>query len=143
MRKCIAVLVLLAAVSGYAADTIYSANIVGFQKLEFPVSGRYNLVSINFVGGSGAGLRLSEIFSDVALIYSPRAANADRITVWSDADQVYYTYYQRDDTGLFYEVSDKKNPVDPEILPGQGFWLYPSRNRADSLEFVVSGDVPR
>jgi hypothetical protein len=142
MKKNIIALMMLAAVSSFAADEVYSANIVGFQKIQIPAYGTYSLASINFTGDSDTGLTLSEIFADADLTYSARSSNADKIILWDTSTQTYLTYYQKDDTGLFYLTSDTSTSVDPEIIPGEGFWLSPSKNRTEALDIVVSGTVP-
>jgi hypothetical protein len=142
MKKSIVALVMLAAASSFAADEVYSANIVGFQTIQIPAYGTYSLASINFTGDSDTGLTLSEIFADADLTYSSRSSNADQIILWDASSQTYLSYYQKDDTGLFYLTTDKTTSVDPEITPGEGFWLSPSKTRTEALDVVVSGTVP-
>jgi hypothetical protein len=123
---------LAAAVTSTNAQTVYSANIVGYVNQVLPGSGSgYTLISVP-LGGTNA--------ADVAM---PALNTFDSILVWTGSG--YYTYQyvgaganQPGGTGPGnWSNNDPGNPSGPPILtPGEGFFYQNQQGVAETNTWV-------
>jgi hypothetical protein len=134
MKKSIAVLALLAAVSGQAADSaVYSANIVGFTKMSLEKGSR-TIVGIPF--NNGADQVASDVFgADLPVgskIYVKPKGEAYAIEEYSVTVGAPPTF----------TATTNWNPNTTSLTAGMGFWVeIPDDAQEESYDVVLSGNV--
>lgn len=123
-------------------DSVYSVNVVGFQKTELPPSGQFILAAPPFQTGEPA--TLLSIFGTNTLRQNNNYLNCDRVILFNTDEQTYQTWAQWTD-GVFYRANNASEWAagisgNPELSPGTGFWiLSSSSSTTNTLTFV--GDV--
>lgn len=144
MKKSIAVLALLIAASGYAGEVVYSANIVGVQKVSLAPG--YNFIGVNFESFATNGTySIQDILDTSALKGGMTAGASDQVMVWDDANQVYVRYWLFNSGGNYPAYDGKwlkwdgSALADQELGLGSGFWYV--NTASTNVEQVLSGNV--
>ena len=134
MKKLVMTAAVLAcAASIVSAQTVTSANIVGYNKVTKTANGDLNMVGVSFLSENQT---LNELFSadqfsgDLFV-----AGNSDQVIIWNAGTQAYATYVYYDVSSVYgptYESYDGWQALadfgsavyaDDTVIPlGQGFW---------------------
>jgi len=146
MKKSMVALLLSGIISGAAsAQSVSSANVVGYIQVTSPSSNRFSLISAPFNSGNeNSGLTLIDVFGTNQLRQSSLAVRCDKIITWDVGEQRYVQYAQKPD-GLFYSTANFTGaPTNPVVKRGQALWiLAPSATYAPvEKSLYISGDVP-
>jgi hypothetical protein len=131
------------------AQTVTSANIVGYVKADKPGDGKLNIVGVSFTTETQtlSSLMANENFK--GSYTSP--AEADQISIWNASNQTYSTYayfsylpdypayasYDGWQELAKFGTTEYANPVIPA---GSGFWLRGSQS--GNTNVVMAGEVP-
>jgi len=144
MKKISIILTILFAISFAAhAQTVGSANIMGYTKITVPASG-WVMVGYNFDVNDGA--TLSDAFGTNQLAqHDFNPALCDRVVLWSTNTLVYQTWAQKTD-GVFYKANDfgqffsgdTGTVADITVTPGMGMWVV---NSGEEKTLLFSGDI--
>lgn len=93
MKKIMITAALTACVAVVTAQTVTSANVVGYSKATLKTG--FNMVRMPFVNGTN-GIPLQEVFDTSVLSQGSSAANSDNILLWDNAGTQYISYYLTD-----------------------------------------------
>ena len=124
-------------------QSVYSVNIVGFQKVELADQSQFSLMSVPFDIGDGT---LGDIFGTNTLYGSASPGLADRLRFWDTAEQVYVNVGVGPD-GKFYRQTSGGGWVSPleevnfEVELGEGFWIVSSGEAGSDRDVILAGDV--
>ena len=130
MKKILmTVAVLGCAASIVSAQTVSSANIVGYGKVE--ATGGLQLGSMQFY--NGASNSVDSIFGDT---YPENTS----ILIY-DAGYIVSTYAISYPPPTYAPILGWSAGIDP-LVPGQGFWIQLPIAEAGTFEIIMSGDVP-
>ena len=144
MKKLVmTVAVLTCAASIVSAQTVTSANAVGYSKLTLEPG--FNMVRTAFTDGAQAPVDLQEIFDTSLLLQAGAYADADQILFWDEAAVAYQAYYLHDGSGKTGTGKDGKwvdkatsTVAVKVVLPQEGFFF--TRNDV-AIEVITSGEV--
>ncbi len=148
MKKTSVILTILLAVSFAAhAQTVGSANIMGYSKVDKQGDKNYSLLGVNFLSSNQT---LNELLDQGTFTgnYSD-VANSDWISLWNPSTQVFetYAYYYIDGTypgnegwKLLINFSFGGTVENPTVPSGTGVWLLSPSGISDT-NILVSGDV--
>ncbi len=124
--------------------SVYTANIVGVQRLALPAANRFRLAAAPFESEHNT---LQELLAPQQMIAATTAAGADRIRFWDTQEQTYRSaalhpngnYYLLNASGQF----DGGWVVVNEwvVTPGTGFWIVTAPTSPDNRSVLVAGDV--
>jgi hypothetical protein len=122
-------------------DAVFSVNVVGFQKMELPIDGRFRFASMPFNAGDST---LLDIFGTNSLRRSAFLSAADKVILYDNSEGTYQRWAQRPD-GLFYKANNAtewgaQQSGNPVITRGQGFWLASASGTQTNIITLV-GDV--
>lgn len=143
MKKSLAFLTAFAAFSMVSfAETVSSANIVGYVKVDVPPAGLYKLVGMNFADNDGADPTLLDIFGTNQLYRSGVVTLADRVILFDPISVEYKTYGQKTD-GFFYEISGSGwgQQTNPVVELGRGMWIKQRSSSTTTNTLYLSGNV--
>ncbi len=117
------------------AQTVYSANIVGYANVPTPNGGTY-LITVPFVVGVSNGA--NEVFPLVG--GQPSIPDFSEILLWNGAG---YTAYFSDSGSPSLWDDGNQNPLNsPPLLPvGKGFFLIPSASTTNTFVGTVAVSV--
>jgi hypothetical protein len=146
MKKAVLILIVgvIFALASYAADTVSSANIVGYVKIDL-IPGQYTLAGVNFTA-NGENPTLIDILGTNQLTASENYLFADRVSVWNNQTQT-YQYYAMYTDHQFYpcntrsEWDNAATPTNPVLPVGTGFWITPASGATITNEVYLSGDI--
>ena len=143
MKKISIVLTILLALSVTAhAQTVGSANIMGYSKVGLRPGGKWEMVTCNFVAESNT---LQDIFGTDQLAQSGSISECDKIVIYDATALEYETYAQWTD-GNFYNADSQlefnnSSVVNPQIPLGSAAWIITSSTSTDTNTVLISGDV--
>ncbi len=141
MKKTGLVLALLLATSLAAqAQTVGSANVMGYSKSTIEAGGAFYMMTCNFE--TAVTNTLLSVFGTNTLTQDDNLLNCDRVFLYAPATQTYQAWAQWTD-GVFYKANDLTEwglgtAGNPELLSGTGFFLS-SGNVSNTI--LLSGDV--
>lgn len=142
MTKTKLALIALASIAGttFAAETVSSANIVGYVKTDI-VGGQYNLIGINFGDDSQT---LADAIGTDQLTANADFTLADQVFMFNTDTLSYEKYALKTDeqfypcnTVMEWYTASATNPVVPI---GSAMWVVPAAATGTN-ELVLSGDV--
>jgi hypothetical protein len=144
----IAALIALCAIGASAAD-VYSANVVGYTKLDIAAD-NFTMLGINFQAVGGGSLTINELFAEPvegAFTGGEAFAVADQIRVWNPATTGYKNYFFGDWEGawgaeydrLWYWQDDDDDPTEDPLAPGAAVW-YLSKGMNET-QVTIAGEV--
>lgn len=142
MKKLMTVAVMVGAVSIASAQTVTSANVVGYSKETLKTG--FNMVRTPFVAGGQNAVELQEVFDTSVLLQGGNAGAADNIFFWNPVASEYEAYFLHDGSGkgntaLAGKWVDSSVAISADVvLPKEGFFFV--RNDVD-VEVLVSGEV--
>jgi len=143
MKKMVTLLIAGAAVvsaSFAQTNTVSSANIVGYSRIDLPDAGQYVIGSCNFE--TGETNTLLSIFGTNQLSQSGALAGCDRVVLYDPTSQMYQAWAQYTD-GVFYKANDNNEwnlgiSGNPVIPTGSSFFIA---SGSYSNKIYVSGNV--
>jgi len=145
MKKITLVLTILLAVSFTAhAQTVGSANIMGYTKITMPASG-WIMVGYSF-DVEGELTTLNDIYGTNQLAqHDFNPGLCDQVMLWSTNTLTYQAWAQKTD-GVFYKANDMGQFIGGDtgtvaeitVTPGMGMWLI---NSGSEKTVLFSGDV--
>lgn len=129
--------------TAHADDSVYSVNVVGFQKKELPPAGEFILSAPPFEKGQPA--TLLSIFGTNTLKQNDVLLNCDRIVMHDPDEQTYQAWAQWTD-GVFYKANNAAEWAagiagNPEVPTGTGFWIVSASDSAPERAITYAGDV--
>lgn len=131
----------VASVHAQATGTVYSLNIVGFQKITVSSNDSYALAAVPFVSDDP---NINSVIGD-QLTGGDSFDNSDDLLKWDASTQSYKNYFLLGDVGdtnynfKWIDSSTGEVATDADLLASEGFWL---RNRQSTTQtVVVVGDV--
>lgn len=124
-------------------DSVYSVNVVGFQKKELAPAGEFILTAPPFE--TGATNTLLSIFGTNTLKQDNNFLNCDRVMVFDPVEQVYQAWAQWTD-GVFYKANNLSEwnqsiAGNPEIPRGVGYWIVAASDSEAGRTITYVGDV--
>lgn len=142
MKKLIFSLLIATLAAGASAQTVASANVMGYSKVSLK-PGIRNLVACNFIAGTSNTLR--SVLGTNQLSQSATLGNCDIVTLFDPQSQSYQAYAQWTD-GNFYKANSQTefngSPiVNPEVPIGTGFWINRASAASSTNIILISGDV--
>lgn len=142
MKKLIVTAVAALIAAAASAQTVGSANVMGYSKVELKPNGTYHLVACNFESGSSNFL--NDVFGTNQLRQSDFLSACDKITIWNTESQTYQRWAQWTD-GVFYKANDASEwnqgiSGNPAVPAGSSFWII-SAGSSDTNTIMFSGDV--
>jgi len=126
MKKLVMTAALVCAASIVSAQTVTSANIVGYAKKSVG-GGSFKIVAAQFLAGQTNGMTLGEAF--------PNMGEGDQILFWAGTGYEIYTYY----VGYGWYDFTVTTPSDDVLIPqGASVWL----KSIAGTTTIVAGEVP-
>jgi len=149
-KSTLAITILLAASFAAQAQTVGSANIMGYTKIETPTAGKFEIISLaQFSSGSNT-VNIQDAIADVNTLNAAGTGgwdNADKIIIWNGLGYTSYGLYQpvAGDpywmaSGAGWTISAFASPANVELPRGQAVWLTTGTGGA-ATNALVSGDV--
>ena len=123
--SALAVALMSAAVAQEQTSTVYSANIVGFIKVDVPAG--LSLVSSPFKTSEGKDPTINDVFG-------AGTPQGTELLIYSAKGYATYTYYA--DAAAWFD--EKDNEANPALPLGTGFWV----RAFEPFTFYLKGDVP-
>ena len=128
MKKLVmTVAVLTCAASFVSAQTVTSANIVGYAKQTVPAGG-FQILAPQFTAGDAGGISLGDVFSGMN--------NLDEVLFWNGSDYDLFRYW--DGYGWYYD-NDFDEADDVLVPEGSAVW---GKSAAGASTIVMAGQVP-
>ena len=129
MKKLVmTVAVLACAASIVSAQTVTSANIVGYSK-EAAAAGNFQLVAAQFNAGTAGGMTLGEAFGEVG--------DQDQVLFWNGGGYTTYIYW----AGWgWYDITGSVLSDDVLIPEGNSVWIKDVSG--GGMEVIIAGEVP-
>jgi hypothetical protein len=145
MKKLVMTAAVLAcATSIVSAQTVTSANVVGYYKSLKP-AGDLQLLGVSF--GTTAST-LDDLLGQSQFTGDPETGNADSVITWNAGTQTYKTYALYDGnawgdpTVEWRDADDFYTPMASPVLPvGSAAWLTSPAAPGD-VDLIASGEVP-
>jgi len=136
----IAAAALISASAFAVSNTVTSANIVGYTKVELAPGSGYKMLTCNFKTADTN--TLLSVFGTDMLTQNANYLNCDRVYLYDSGTQTYQAWAQYSD-GVFYKANTATEwnagiSGNPEIPVGTGFFLSPG-NASNTL--IFAGDV--
>lgn len=119
----------------FAQDTIYSLNVLGFQKHEIP-NGSFAMVANPF---DREGNELNTVL-DGQMTGSGFVGIADKVFIWDPVTSSYITVFKNGDGDWVY-ATNRTQLADIPLNPGLGFWLENSQAEGSTQTLVTVGNV--
>ncbi len=144
MKKTGITLALLLATSLAAhAQSVPSANIMGYNRNQLPPTGKLIIVGSAFEGPNGVPT-LNSIFGTSQLAQGVTPTLCDKVIVWDVVSQDYITFAQKSITHSFYLTTAWTGATqdDYEIPLGSAIWVQSKPSASLTNEFLFSGNVP-
>jgi len=145
MKKSMVALLLSGIISGAAfAQSVSSANIVGYVKVELEPQGKFHMLAYNFESGESSPKTLQDILGTNQLRQSDFLIECDKVVIWETDTQRYQRWAQWTD-GNFYKANNASEWSqsiigNPSVPQGSAFWVV-SAGTSETNSIVFSGDV--
>jgi len=139
----IALILLLTVASTAHAQSVGSANIIGYTKKNVPPSGYYVLVGSSFNPSNGLPTLLS-IFGTNQLTQHFLSAGCDKVYIWDFENQQYVSVAQKSTDHNFYYLTNWTGSAcsDREVSLGSALWVQSAGSSSETNTVSMSGNVP-
>jgi hypothetical protein len=126
MKKLMMTAAVVACAAAVTAQTVTSANIVGYAKATVPGPG-FEIVAPQFNAGDAGGITLGDAFSGMN--------DLDEVLFWNGAGYDTFRYY----AGYGWYYNNDIDPADDVLVPeGQAIWA----KSAVGATLIMAGEVP-
>lgn len=148
MKKIIAATAVLGFAAAVTAQTVTSANVVGYSKEATPAPGAFTIVSLNVLGEADTVDIQDAVANTDALNASQSLANADKIYVWTGSG--YNTYglfdnttetFWMDSLASGWNKASKAAPSAQDIVRGSSVWFETGAG-GSAADVMTAGEVP-
>ena len=140
----LALIMLFAASLAAHAQTVGSANVMGYSKVDLAPG--YSIIRVPFVDSAQSSINIQDIFDTSALLQGSSIANADSIQLWDSVGLEYVVYYLADGISKATEGNAGKWFAYPAntlasntVAPDTGFFFV--RNDASTVTNLSSGSI--
>ena len=155
MKKLVMTVAVLTCASIVTAQTVTSANVVGYNKLASPAAGTFDLMALAQFSDSSSSVDIQSLIDNLDSLNSAglgsNMAGADKLYVWTGAGYATYAMFQDGASGPYW-ASDSEggwtpgleflgvNSANVVIDLGGGFWYESGTDKTVGFTQVYTID---